>query len=293
MTRWLVITNPRSGSGRGRKTAARLAREAESLGLELDLQSTDSPGHAEHLAREAIAAGRKRIAVCGGDGKIHEVLQAVAGTDTTLGLIPGGRGNDLARALGIPRNPVAAARLLSCGKIRTIDLGRVNGRWFATVACIGFDAAVSERANKTAAPFGGTAVYVWSVLRALLDFAPPTVRIEIDGTATESALLLCAVANTPSYGGGLNIAPMAIPNDGLLDLCAVDALPRLSILRYLPRILNGSHVNLDAVRFRRIRACRLTADAPLPIYADGEPAGTTPANIVVVPGILQVMSLAR
>ena len=289
MTKWLVIVNPRSGSGRGRKAAELLSREATSLGVGLGFQYTTGAGHAEQLAREAIAGGRKRIAVCGGDGTVHQALQALAGTDVDLGLIPSGRGNDLARALGIPRDPVAAVRLLSCGGIRTIDLGRVNGRWFSTVACIGFDAAVSERANRTAAPFGGTAVYVWSVLRTLLSFTAPTVRIEVDGAATESPLLLCATANTASYGGGLKIAPKAVPDNGLLDLCAVDALPRLSILRYLPRILNSSHVNLDAVRFQRVRACRLTTDPPLPVYADGEPAGTTPADIEVVPGALGVI----
>jgi diacylglycerol kinase (ATP) len=292
-----VVANPVSGGKRGRAMGEEVVRRLGARGVAAELLLTGGPGDGVRLAREALAAGAERVAVCGGDGTVHEVAGELAGTRAALGIVPCGRGNDLASVLGIPGDLGAAVEILAAGVERRIDLGRIEGlggageapRRFCTVASVGFDAEAAAVAHRREVPLSGSAAYVYAVLRTLVTYRSPAVRLAGDFGVFEGEILLAATANIPTYGGGMRIAPRAVCDDGWLDLCIVRALPRLAVLRHFPRIFAGTHEKLPFVEMRRTRALRIETSRPLWIYADGEPICRTPAAIAVEEGALLVL----
>ncbi|MBM3276620.1 MAG: diacylglycerol kinase family lipid kinase [Candidatus Handelsmanbacteria bacterium] len=283
---WVLIANPAAGGGRGRRLAERAARE---LGPAVDLRLTQAPGHAQELARQALKEGCQRLVVLGGDGTLHEVLPALAHTQVPLGLLPCGTGNDLARALGVPRNLDQALGLLRRGRPSSIDLARAGEALFCTVAAFGFDAQISEAMRQGQIPFSGTAGYLYATLGHLSRFTPLQVRLEGEFGGFEGQVLLVATANTRSYGGGMKIAPAANPRDGKLEVCIVRELPRRQVLALLPRLFWGDHVHHQAVRIERTAWLRLHSAQPQLLHADGEPLAHTPLTIEALPRALQVV----
>ncbi|HEX9756138.1 MAG TPA: diacylglycerol kinase family protein [Gemmatimonadales bacterium] len=286
----LIIANPTAGRGRARGIAVEAARRLEARGLEVALERTDGPGHARELAAGAVREGTAgRLLVVGGDGTVSECAAGLARTNVALGILPCGRGNDLAAALGIPRELGRALEVFQGGSERQIDLGLVNGRPFCTVAGIGFDAHVAERVRAGAWRALGGWAYTAGVLAHLFTWRTPAMRLEGDFGVVEGRFLLAAVSNTGRYGGGIEIAPGSRPDDGALDCCLVRDGPRLRLLRIFPTVFGGRHVRFPEVEMRR--TCRLVveADRPLPIVADGEPVGTTPATLGVDPLAVRVV----
>jgi YegS/Rv2252/BmrU family lipid kinase len=247
-------------------------------------------GHARALAAEAVADGATRILVCGGDGTINEVASALAHTDCALGILPFGRGNDLAAALGVPRSLEAAVAVFLAGNTRRIDLGTVNGRVFCTVAATGFDAEVARRVRTGRWHHAGRFAYAGGVLGSLWTYRAAQLRLEGDFGVREGKYLLAAASNTGSYGGGIWIAPDARPDDGLLDCCLVREMPPLRMVRIFLRAYGGGHVRFPEVEMVRTRQLGVTADRPLPVITDGELAGETPATFGIVPMALQVIT---
>ncbi|WP_225727011.1 MULTISPECIES: diacylglycerol kinase [unclassified Nocardia] len=305
-----VVTNPLSGLGKGADAAgAALARFAE-RGVTVTEVRTGSPAESVRRVRDSIddPLARPDAVVCiGGDGLVSILLAAVARTGVPLGLIPAGTGNDLARELGVPtEDPVAAADLVLDGRIRTIDLGRVEARdaepmWFATVTGTGLDARVTLRANEMRWPKGRLR-YTVAALRELSTGLTVPYRIELTGvsatgrttpaadrdTVVETDAVMVAVGNTRAYGGGMLICPDAVMDDGLLDVTVVGALSRLEMLRLLPALSAGKR--LDHPDVKQYRAAGITLTAPgVPATADGEPAGGLPVTIRAVPGALDVL----
>ena len=249
--------------------------------MEIEVVVTSARGEVERLAREAADRGVERVLVCGGDGTVHEGVNGVAGSETALGILPGGRGNDLAATLGVPLDPAGAARHLVRGPLRRIDLGVINGRRFGTTAGIGFDADVATRTNQGAWRRAGRFSYVGGILASLAAFRAPQLRVSAGGEKREGRYLMCAVSNTGRYGGGILIAPDASAEDGLLDICLVGNASRLRLLRILPAAYRGEHVREREVEMLRAEVVEVAADRELPVIADGEAAGTTPARITV------------
>ena len=276
---WTVIANPVSGCGAGSRAASIVVQRLREHGFSAEAVLTRCAGDARMFAAEAVGRGARQVAVCGGDGTVREVADAVAGREVALGLVPCGRGNDLARALAIPRDVEGAAAVLLEGKTRKIDLGRVGGRHFVTVACVGFDAAVAQRVHESRVPFRGTAGYVLAVLRTLLSYRAPRVILSGDFGRHAGPVTLVAVGNTPYYGGGMKILPGAVCDDGMLDMCIVQAISRLRLLRLFPFVFSGAHAGLDPVRRVQTRSVRLESDPSIWIYADGEPVCLTPATV--------------
>ncbi len=246
------------------------------------------------LAALAAQRGDDVLAVLGGDGTAHLAAQAVAGTATALAVLPGGTGNDLAAVLGVPADPVQAARhvaeALRSGQRRRIDLGRVeDGASFATVLCTGFDAAVNTRANAMRWP-AGPRRYDLAVLAELAALTPRPVRVHAGGTAVELEAILVAVGNGPSYGGGLRICPDATLADGLLDVIAIAAVSRRRLLRVFPSLRAGAHVHEPEVTVLRGPTVRIDGHPGWPVYADGEPQGTLPVTVHCEPGALTVVA---
>ncbi|WP_104523869.1 diacylglycerol/lipid kinase family protein [Blastococcus atacamensis] len=286
-----VLVSPAAGRGRARARADAVLAGLRDAGLTPHVLPATTGADAETRAAAAVAQGTGAVVAVGGDGTAHAALQAVAGTSVPLAVVPAGTGNDLALALGLPADPVVAARAaaadLLAGRSRTIDAGRTEGRWWATVLCCGFDSAVTDRANRLRWPRGRRR-YDLAVLVELARLRPYEVTLTLDGEPRTLAATMVAVGNTPWYGGGLKMCPAADPTDGLLDVTVVELGSRLELIRSKPRLADGSHVQHPAVSVHRARRVELGC-AGVTTYADGEPVAPLPAVTECVPAAVRVV----
>ncbi|MFF2747016.1 diacylglycerol kinase [Kitasatospora sp. NPDC058048] len=289
-----VLTNPAAGAGHAEPAAHRATARLRALGVQVEPHAGRSPEDAVRLAREAVAGGVDAVAVVGGDGMINLALQALAGTAVPLGVIPAGTGNDHAREYGLPLGaPEAAADVIAAGRTRGIDLGRITGpdgavRWYGSVLATGFDSLVSDRANRLRWPRGRMR-YNLAILAEFANLRPLPFRITLaDGTVIERDLTLAAVGNTRSYGGGMLMCPAALPDDGLLDLTLVDAMPRLRIARFFPTLFKGTHVTYPEVTTLRTESLRIESPG-ITAYADGEFIAPLPVDVAVAKDALRVL----
>ena len=295
-----IVVNPTSGRGRGLRTADTVAASLRDRGFQVVVKHTRSSGDAEQIARELSLDEHRRpgcVVACGGDGTAQEVANALASLTPLLGeacpvmgLAPAGRCNDFARALGISANPAAIADVLSGGRPCPVDLGRVNDRYFCTVATIGVDAEVSSFVDSMRVPLSGTAAYLYGALRVLSRYRPRSLRIAGDFGVVDKPLFLASSANTSSYGGAIQIAPYAVPTDGQLDLCIIESVSRLRALTLLPAVLAGRHCSLPEVHFIQAERFTIESSDPLELWADGERIGRTPVTIEAVPDAVGVMA---
>ena len=286
-----VLVSPAAGRGRARALSGEVLDALRAGGLKPAVLPAATGAEAEQQAADAVAAGTGAVVAIGGDGSAHAALQAVAGTSTPLAVIPAGTGNDLSLALGIPRNPVAAARAaaedLLAGQVRAVDAGRTGGRWWATVLCCGFDSAVSDRANRLRWPKGRRR-YDVAILAELAQLRPRELTLVLDGEEQTVPVTLVAVGNTPWYGGGMKVCPGADPSDGLFDVTVVGPLRRLELVRQRPRLTDGTHIENAAVTVHR--AARVELSSPgVTTYADGEPVAPLPAVAECVPEALRIV----
>lgn len=288
-----LIVNPHSGRGTAARVAGAVADTLRGAAPGLEATVTDDAAGTCRLAELAARRGDEVLAVLGGDGTVHLAAQAVAGTGTALAVLPSGTGNDLAAALGLPADPLQAARqvaeALHRGRRRKIDLGRVEGAaCFGTVLCTGFDAAVNARANAMRWPRGPRR-YDLAVLAELAALTPRQVLVNTGDEAVELTATLVAVGNGPQYGGGLRICPSAELDDGLLDVIVIGAVSRRRLLRVFPRLRVGGHVDEPEVTLLRAGSVRIEGDPQWPVYADGEAQGTLPVSVHCEPGALSLV----
>jgi YegS/Rv2252/BmrU family lipid kinase len=284
-----LLCNPSAGGGR----AARVLPEVESALREFDVsfhtEITRDFKHARALALAAAHAGEAAVTLSG-DGLVGCVAGALSEVPgAVLGVLPGGRGNDLAHVLGIPEDLRAACRIVAAGRERPLDLGDVDGHAFIGIASLGFDSDANRIANDAPARLGKL-VYVYGGLRALTAWKPARFELRLDGEPRAFSGYTVAAANSSSYGGGMALAPAASLDDGLLDVVLIGALPKARFLATLPKVFTGAHVEHPAVRVERVRELHVDADRPFVIYADGDPVGKTPATIRVTPGALSVLA---
>lgn len=295
----LIIVNPISGKGRGSHTADSVAELVRRQGVDVEVCYTAAAGDAERIAREMVASGThplRCIVACGGDGIVQGIANALADARPSLGdscpalgLAPVGRCNDFARAFRIPTDPAAIADILVNGHALPTDLGRVNGRYFCTVATAGVDAEVSSFVDTMRMPLRGTLAYLYGAIRVLIRYRPYDMTITGDFGVMEGPMLLASSANTSCYGGAIRIAPDADPGDGQLDLCVVDRISRLRAIALIPALLAGKHGRCPAVHFLRTQRLTIESRHPLELWADGECIARTPATIEVVPAALRVL----
>ncbi|MFI2231129.1 diacylglycerol kinase family protein [Nocardia testacea] len=292
-----VVTNPASGQGRAREAARTVADRLSADDVAVVEIHAPSAARTREQVREVVTGGAPDAVVCvGGDGLVNTILDPLAGSGVPLALVPAGTGNDLARELGIADEPARAAELIRSGRVRTIDLGRLepdghDPMWFATVACTGFDARVTLRANRMRYPRGRSRYTVAAVAEITHGIAVP-YRIELGGPDPEvitTEALLVAVGNTTTYGGGMLICPDARCDDGLLDVTVVGKVSHLEMLRILPALSAGRRIEHPAVSQYRTESLRLHAPGA-PATADGEPAGRLPLTVRVEPAALTVLT---
>ena len=249
-----------------------------------------SAAETRRLAREALAGAPDALVVAGGDGTLTGVVDLAAASGVPVVLIPGGTGNDLARALGIPLDdPERAASAALTGVVRRIDLGSIESggteRLFLTVAALGFDARVSDRTNRLRYPRGAMRYYL-ALLIELVRLRPTSFRVQVDDAPpVEMPGTLLAVGSTQSYGGGLRICAGALPDDSALDFVHVAPLSRARLLGLFPLLLRGAHLGRPEVRHQHVRRVAVSAD-DLVVYADGERVGEGRCIIGVRPGAL-------
>lgn len=272
-----LVYNPAAGRG----TAARRLRPAKAVfardGFELAVEASDAPGDIEARVRALCDAGHERVLVAGGDGTVHEAVNGILSSSrpAALGVVPLGTGNDFAKACAIPLHAEQAATLLadriaSDVAPRQVDVGRLNGRYFANGAGIGFDARVSSIASSIRLPLGQV-VYLVAVLRALVaGVNTPPMTLEFDGNRVEGRFTLANFSNGAWVGGMFPIAPGARNDDGELDLVYVPALTRRQVMKLLPQLLDGRHLEDPGVIHERVTHCRVTAAAPTYAHLDGE-----------------------
>jgi YegS/Rv2252/BmrU family lipid kinase len=228
--------------------------------------------------------------VMSGDGLVGQVGGALAGTDATLGIIPGGRGNDLARVLGIPADPAGAVAVLAAGETRRIDVGEANGRRFLGVASCGFDSDANRIANE-ARIVKGNLVYFYAAIRALIAWRPASFTLILDGGDPISYRgYSVAAGNSRAFGGGMFIAPHAELDDGMLDVVTVSEVSKLRYARGLPKAFKGTHLENEEVTERRAAIVEIRADRDFAIYADGEHVTDLPATLGVLPQALRVIA---
>lgn len=291
----LVLLNTAAGRGHARQKQALVRAAAEAAGVAV--ASAATPQETEERARAAALAGCPRVIAAGGDGTVHYVLNGVVGTGAALGIIPCGSGNDLANGLGIPPDVEAAAKLAFSGPPRAVDVCRLRGegpqakeRYYGCLASFGVDSRANRIANEHAGPLGGTALYIYALVRALAEFRVADVTITHDAGEYRERIWLAVAANAPSYGGGMRIAPRARMADGRLDVCVVRRMSRLKLLWCFPEVYRGAHLSRAEVTYFQSSRARIEAERPLEIFADGEFLGYTPAEVEVLPGKLQVVA---
>jgi YegS/Rv2252/BmrU family lipid kinase len=285
-----LIVNPSAGGGRAARALPAVESALRDSGVELRTSSTRDLDHARGLADTAAAAGETAVTL-GGDGLIGAVADALrAHPAAVLGILPGGRGNDLARVLGIPADPVAACATIAGGVERPLDLGEVDGRAFIGIASAGFDSDANRIANQAPARLGNL-VYAYGALRALAAWTPARFEIELDPPGERQVFtgFSVAAANSRAYGGGMFLAPAAKLDDGRLDVVVSERVSKFRFLANLPRVFKGTHVKLPSVHVFRAAEVRISADRPFVLYADGDPIGELPALVRALPGAVRVL----
>jgi len=285
-----IIVNPNAGGGRGRKLFPLLRQKLLDRRIPFHLQFSEGPDHLINLARQSQAEGYNLIIACGGDGTTHLAMQGLVGGKSVLGFIPLGTGNDIAQNLGIDEDLDFACDLLGGGKIRKIDVIQVNdGPYMAGVGGIGVDSEVNAIANKISRYVRGRKAYVFPALLKTITYKPKKVILRTDQETLQGGVLMAAFGNIKSYGRGMQITPLAEPDDGLIDICWVDPVKTLRLYRFFPTVFSGEHIEMPEVRYHRSRFLRVEAETSLDLYGDGEFLGKTPFTLRVIPQALRVL----
>lgn len=282
-----ILVNPHSAGGKALKLLPRVEQALDDRRVEFRVQQTKGLEHGTEQALRAVEAGELPV-VISGDGLLGAVGGAMAGAETPLGIVPGGRGNDLARVLGIPTEPEGAVATILAGRTREIDVGEANGKRFLGIASTGFDSLANRRANETRF-LRGNLVYAYAGVRTLLSWKPARFTIRVDQERTRLTGYSISVANSSCYGGGMYIAPDAQLDDGRFDVVSIGEVGKLRFLSNLPKVFKGTHVEKDEVRVFRAQHLELSASRPFEVYADGEHLTDLPAKLRVLPRALRVL----
>ena len=282
-----LIVNPSAGRGLAARLLPAVEAALRARGMPFRVERTRSLAHARELARDALAAGDVAAGM-GGDGLLGAIAGELRGTDGVLGVLPGGRGNDFARKLGIGPDPERACDVLAGGRELVIDVADAGGQTYLGIASAGFDSDVQDVANGTRVPLGEM-IYVYSALRAMAGWRHADWQVEVDGETHGFTGYSVAVANSGVFGGGMYLVPDASLEDGLLDVALLRACSKPRYLLNLPKVFKGTHVDSPELTLLRGKEITFDADRPFAAYADGDPIADLPVTIKVVPRALKVL----
>jgi YegS/Rv2252/BmrU family lipid kinase len=299
----LIIVNPKSGKG---LTERRWASYATAIRTHLgpfDCEFTKAPGHATEIARKEAEEGRELIVVFGGDGTVSETANGIlkSKSKTALGLLPGGSGSDFRRTLNVPANFVDAVQKLKQGTEHLIDAGQITyldhqgkqqKRFFVNTASFGMSGAVAGRANRSGKFLGGTLSYATATMRTALSFDAPEIVLTVDDqTPKRLKVVIVCVANGPSFGGGMRIAPNAKLDDGMFDVVIAGDIKAVTLLLNSYKLYSGTHLTMEKmalIQAQKIHATSVDQNHAVLLEVDGETPGRLPATIEILPKVLRV-----
>ncbi|MFJ2675677.1 diacylglycerol/lipid kinase family protein [Streptomyces sp. NPDC087525] len=293
MRQFTAVVNPSAGGAGSAAALIPLAGLLRAAGAELEVEYSRSLGHARELALGAAGQGRIVLGV-GGDGLTGRVVGALAGTDAVGGIVPAGRGNDFARAVGLPTEPARLAELLLHGEPKATDVIEVESAVHDRLPVLGsvyagVDALANRHANESRL-LRGAASYYAGGLRAVMSWRPAGYRVTVDGTVHHRRGFTVVVANSGYYGFGRRIAPAAAVHDGVLDVVIIHQASRLLFFAVMNELRSGAHVHRRQVETLRGREVRIECDRDLPYGADGEVEAGLPVTARVLPGALNLLS---
>ena len=265
----MLIVNPASGNGKAIDKLPEIDREFARLGVKADIYISESPKQATEIAHTASRCGYKRIAAMGGDGTVNMVAAGILGTESILGVIPTGLGNDFSKLLNIGKDDESICRTAAFGKVIELDAGVINDRPFFNMLGIGFDAEVAKEANRMKNKLGAL-TFLSAVLKVWKRFPVFDISLRIDSFEIDCPVMLIAVGIGRSAGGGFLLTPQARADDGKFDVCIIRKTGQLRIFSILRRVMKGAHVRLPEVKVYRCRQLQILSNQALPIHCEGE-----------------------
>lgn len=288
-TRWvLIINNPASGRPGAHRAVDRVASGMRDAGWRVEVEATAHQGHATTLAAQAAVAGLPLVVAAGGDGTLNEVLQALVGTRTALGVIPVGTVNLWAAEARIPGDTARLVALLSGPSRRLVDVGLAGTRYFLLMAGLGFDAAVIQAVHATLKRRIGRWAYAYAGAEVAGRYAGTPVSLRLDGRELRCTMLMMVIGNTRRYAGGFRATPHAVADDGRLDVCIIRGEHPVGSLPQLGAGLAGLSLLRHGVVRARAARIEVRAQSGIPMQLDGDFAGLAPMHISVRPRSLLV-----
>ncbi len=285
---YLFIVNPIAGAGYALKVMEQIGSILKERKIAFRSEKTENQGDATQIAKAASGRPDRIIAAVGGDGTVREVAAGLMGTESVMGIIPAGTGNDLIKAAGIPKDPLQALELLLQGNPKKVDAGLINQESFMNICGTGFDVTVLEYTEAYKARFRGLTPYMLGLLKAVFHYKPCRLAITADGKTEEDEYLICAIANGRCFGGGIPICPVADLRDGLLDLVLVKNIPRWKIPFYLPGLMMSRVLNFRITKHCLVRNVSLRGEG-LRINIDGEIKPMERAEFRIDPAALRLI----
>ncbi|CCQ96950.1 Diacylglycerol kinase catalytic region [[Clostridium] ultunense Esp] len=272
MDKILFIINPIAGGGRARRLVPIIDNFMKNVELDYDIVLTEQPRDGINIAKKGLKKGYKKIVAVGGDGTVNEVaLGILEHGEGTLGIIPSGTGNDLARTLNIPFNIEESIGIIIKGINKKVDVGMVNGDLFLNIASIGFDSVVVKNTEKIKKRLKSGIAYFIGVIITLVGFKDINTKLEIDNILIDKDIFLVAVGNGKYYGGGLKVLPMALIEDGYFHICIVNKMSKLKLLLLLPTIIKGKHIKFKKhVEIFKAKKVRIFTKDRTYLNIDGE-----------------------
>jgi diacylglycerol kinase (ATP) len=294
----IVYVNPSAGGGRGLSCLPGIQKVFEAAAAPAEFIFVRDAKDLGSNATSAIASGARLLLAVGGDGTFQELVNAAYGADVVLGVLPAGGGNDFAASLGLPEDPVTAAKMILLGETKQVDLARARTadgrvRLYLGGGGLGIDAEAARHANGIFRRLPGRSRYVASALWAFCGYRAIGVRAEFPGSgrpSIEGKFLLAAVLNTQTYGSGIRLAPDARLDDGWLDAVLLEDLSVLQVFGLLPGLLRRGEIQTAHPKRLRVQTVRFTTDRPSLFHGDGEILGPAPLEIEVVPRAIRVMA---
>lgn len=270
MKSYKFIVNPIAGGGKAKALVPKIKEYFKTSGVDFDIYQTKGPLDAIEAAARAAEEGFEVVVAAGGDGTVNEILNGLVGTKAILAVIHGGKGNDFATAVNMPRNLDSACQALLRAETKNIDLGKVMDRFFINSVGVGFDATVALRVNRGIKPFRGTSAYVYAFFETLWSYKLVEMEIDLGDGPIEAAPLLVAVGIGQAYGGGMKIVPDAIQDDGLFDVCVFNEMNRLALIYHFPKVFSGKLKQLEQAGMYRAREIKLSLSEVSPLHMEGE-----------------------